>query len=106
MVYPELLEHFYDRFLNFYTSIRNQLLTNKDKNEVVIIVTHGNGIQPLLELGELGQSAKDKYVIGVGYCCLSILRKEEGDKKGGWKMLCFGDGTHVNTDTTEILPGD
>ena len=49
-------------------------------------------------MGMYDSEAKSKYLLGAGYCCLSILEKCEKD----WKCVCFGDGTHVGTGTTEI----
>lgn len=65
------------------------------------MVSHGNSFQSFLELTD--PEAKKKFTIGIGYCCISMIQRESRKDEKPWEMKAFGDGTHVNTGTTEIL---
>eukprot|EP00347_Sterkiella_histriomuscorum_P015654 403356204 len=152
MIYPEPFELHYDRYLNFFKKIIDQDFsksegkrstlqnsTNKSLqqsqqckivNEVVIMSSHGNSVPVFYELID-SQSRTTKFIIGIGYCCVSIYKRQmlngqflqsQYDKttdhdtrqdKGyeqncnddidKWEVVLYGDGQHVGTGTTELI---
>ena len=64
------------------------------------MVSHGNSIASFMEVGD--KDARKKDIIGVGYCCLSIM-KQRGKN---WEVQCIGDATHVGCGTSDIIPNE
>ena len=99
MIYPEPFVEHHDRYLNFLkhvlvsefenfsTTERKKIMARdavKDKsklvqdakvdvkNQVVVLVSHGNSVPKFYELVE-PIARTTKFIIGIGYCCVSIL---------------------------------
>ena len=63
------------------------------------MVSHGNSVQSFMEVTD--PKAREKDIIGIGYCCLSIAR-QMSDKT--WHSDMLGDSTHVGCGTSDLIP--
>ena len=64
------------------------------------MVSHGNSVQSFMSVYD--PKGKEKDIIGVGFCCLSIAQRPK--KSALWELVCLGDATHVGCGTTDIIP--
>jgi broad specificity phosphatase PhoE len=109
MLYPEDITENYFRYLTFFRKVRdrhlNNFLSDSDgsfSHKVIILVSHGQSIPSFMELCD--PLARQKDVIGVGYCCVSLIHRE--GEEGTWEQVCLGDATHVECGTSEVYPRD
>ena len=74
MVYPEKMPASYDRYLAFQKKCQDNEF-NQEEDKVVILVSHGNSVMSFMELTD--PDAKKKDLIGIDYCSLSIIKKNQ-----------------------------
>jgi len=99
MVYPETFEETYQRYLAYFRKVSADEYKG-EQPRVVIMVSHGQSIQSFMEVYD--KQAREKDVIGVGYCCLSIITRSSTIDP--WELVCLGDASHVGCGTSELIP--
>ncbi|CDW87232.1 iq calmodulin-binding motif family protein [Stylonychia lemnae] len=111
MKYPEEFKTHYDRYLNFFKLTLKEDFTEaakikkqktEPKNELVILVTHANAVVVFYEL-KVPNARMTKFIIGVGYCCMSIYERSPAESDN-WNLTLFGDNTHLERgEPSEIM---
>lgn len=89
MEYPESFPASLNRFSSFFFSVSGDEF-KKNQKELIIMVSHGNSVQSFMDLYDVDSKQKD--IIGVPYCCVSIV-KRQSNKTGhrSWELVMIGD---------------
>jgi hypothetical protein len=74
MKYPEPFQISYHRYRQFFQNVSANGYED-GRDELVLLVSHRKSVQSILEMFD--KNARIKDVVGVPYCSLSILQRED-----------------------------